>query len=218
MMAALMPSPIGHALAGVAVAWGADLVPRTIVPGAAARGVAPRTPPTMVALFAGLAMLPDADLLVPGTHRMATHSLAAAGLVFIVAMAVTGRVTRLRASRLRASRFGAASPRRASRFNAAGSWRTPLLCSLAYASHLLLDWLGADMVPPRGIQLLWPFSQAWFISDLDVFRQTARREFLTAPIIRQNVVAVAQELAILLPILVLLWWMGERARARAVQW
>jgi len=160
-----VPSPIGHALAGVAVAYGADLVDRR------------RSSPRLVVLCAGLAMLPDADLLVPGTHRMATHSVTAAAVVFSIAMVVTGKVT-----------------------------REGVLCGLAYASHLLLDWLGADYFPPRGIQLLWPFSHEWFISDLDIFRQTARRYFLTAPIIRQNILAVLQEIAILGPIVVVLWW------------
>ncbi len=123
-------------------------------------------------------MFPDLDLLVPGTHRTATHSIAAACVTFIIAALVTGQVLR---------------------------WRTSVICGLAYATHLLLDWLGADNFPPRGIQLLWPWSHRWFISDLDVFRQTARRHFLTAPIIHQNLVAVAQELAILVPIVWLLW-------------
>jgi len=105
-------------------------------------------------------------------------------LVTIVAAAVTGQVTR---------------------------WRTALLCGLSYGSHLLLDWLSADNYPPRGIQLLWPFGDRWFISDLDLFRQTARQQFLTAPIIRQNLVAVAQEVAILLPVLALIWWARRRS-------
>ena len=159
-----MPSPIGHALAGVAIAWGADLVDGH------------RSSPRLVAVCVGLAMLPDADLLIPGTHRMATHSLAAAVTIFIVASVVTGQVT-----------------------------RKSVICSLAYASHLLLDWLGADTSPPRGLQFLWPFSDRWMISDWDIFRQTARRHFLTGPIIWQNTIAVAQEIAILLPIVLVLW-------------
>lgn len=181
-----MPSPIGHALAGVAVVWSADL----------AEGR--RSSRGLVLVCAGLGMLPDADLLFPGAHRTATHSITAAVLMFIVAAAVTGQVTRFR-------------PRRF------GSWarlRNATLCCLAYASHLLLDWLGADHFPPFGIQLLWPFSDRWFISNLDLFRQTARRQFLTAPIIRQNAIAVAQEIAILAPILVALWLIRVKALPR----
>src|SRR5437660_5559111 len=154
MIGPRVPSPIGHALAGVAVAWSADLLDRH------------PSSPRLVAVSAALAMLPDADLLIPGTHRMGTHSVMAAALIFIVAAVVTGKVT----------------PRPA--------WRPAVICAAAYASHLLLDWLGADNSPPRGLQLFWPFSDAWYVSDLDVFRQTARRQFLTAPIIRQNAIAI----------------------------
>ncbi len=183
-----MPSPIGHALAGIAVAWSADLADHH------------HSSAGTVAVCAALAALPDADLLVPGAHRTATHSLTAAVIVFIVvfivAAFVTGQVT-------------ATGPGRARRPAIA----TAAIASLAYASHLLLDWLGADNFPPRGIQLFWPFSHRWYISDLDVFRQTARQHFLTAPIIRQNIVAVAQELALLLPLLLAIWWVRRRAVA-----
>ncbi len=173
-----MPSPVGHALAGLAVVYSGDIVRRR------------PSPTRLIALCAGLAMLPDADLLVPGTHRTATHSVTAACLTFIVAAVVTGQVTR---------------------------WWTATLTALAYATHLLLDWLGADNFPPYGIQLWWPWSHRWFISNLDVFRQTARRDFLTPPIIRQNTIAVAQELAILVPIVVVLWWVARRRAAGATR-
>jgi len=172
MISLSMPSPIGHALGGLVVVWVADLVDGP-----------PAGRDRLLLLYMALAAAPDLDLLVPGGHRTATHSLFAALLVFMIAAAVTGQVTR---------------------------WRTATLCAAAYGSHLLLDWLGADNMPPRGIQLLWPVSDRWFISDLDLFRQTARRHFLTGPIMRENAIAVAQELAIMLPIVGLLWW----ARAR----
>ena len=212
-----MPSPIGHALSGVAIAWTASLgEPRD----PAGRTVSDRWLPVYVALAAA----PDLDLLVHGAHRTATHSVTAMVLVTIVAAAVTGQVTRLRALRFggqaprRASRFGGQAPRRASRFDRQARWRVALLCGISYGSHLLLDWLAADNYPPRGIQLLWPFSGRWFISDVDLFRQTARQEFLTAPIIRQNLIAVAQECLILLPILALTWWARRRQRQRASQY
>ena len=160
-----------------------------------------------------LAAAPDLDLLVHGAHRTATHSVTAMLLVTIVAAAVTGQVTRLRASR-----FGGQAPRRASHVGTQARWRVALLCGISYGSHLLLDWLAADNYPPRGIQLLWPFSGRWFISDVDLFRQTARQEFLTAPIIRQNLIAVAQECLILLPILALIWWARRRQRRRVSQY
>ena len=190
-----MPSPIGHALSGVAIAWTASLSePRD----PAGRTESDRWLP----VYAALAAAPDLDLLVHGAHRTATHSVTAMLLVTIVAAAVTGQVT----------------PLRGPRFGAQARWRIALMCGISYGSHLLLDWLAADNYPPRGIQLLWPFSSRWFISDLDLFRQTARQEFLTAPIIRQNLIAVAQECLILVPILALIWWARRRQRQRASQY
>src|SRR5947207_11048808 len=182
-----MPSPIGHALAGVAVAWAGQR--RTPTPDRRGqthpgRTGSPNLAPTVV-VCAVLAALPDIDLVLPGFHRTYTHSLTAVIVVTIVAAAMTGKVTR---------------------------WRTALTCGAAYASHLLLDWLGADDFPPFGIQALWPFSRRWFISGWDVFPQTARQHFFTLPIIRQNFAAVAQELAILLPILAVVWLMTRQQR------
>jgi len=199
-----MPSPIGHALAGVVVVYSADLVTHHC------------SSPRFVALCAGLAALPDADLLIPGTHRTFTHSITAACVTFIVAAVVTGQVTRLHASR-----FGVESPPEAKRFGAASrhrakdGWWTASVAALAYASHLLLDWLGADQYAPYGLQLLWPWSDRWFISNLDIFRQTARLRFLTPPIMWQNTLAVAQELAILVPIVALLWILRSSLGAAA---
>jgi inner membrane protein len=182
-----MPSPIGHALAGVAVAWAGQRSTPTAdrrVETSPWRTGSLKLTPTIV-VCAILAALPDIDLVLPGFHRTYTHSVTAVLVVIIVAAAMTGKVRR---------------------------WRTALICGAAYASHLLLDWLGADDFPPFGIQLFWPFSGRWYISGWDVFRQTARRHFFTLPIIRQNFLAVAQELAILLPILGLVWFMTRPRR------
>jgi len=196
-----MPSPFGHALAGVAVAWSADIATRR------------QSPPRLVATCAALAALPDVDLVVRRYHRTWSHSVTAVLVVTIVAAAVTGRVTHLRAARFagrarfRASPFGAQDGGRA-------RWRTALVCGGAYASHLLLDWLGVDTWPPYGLQILWPFSDRWFISGWDIFRQTARDRFFTAPVIRNNVLALVQEAAILLPIVAVLWLVREKTAAR----
>ena len=144
-----MPSPVAHALAGATVALAADLMPgqppaRPLRSGGHAR---------LFAACAVLAALPDADLLLPITHRTVTHSvvaIAAVGLFMIIAAAVTGKVTA----------------------------KISLTCVAAYASHLLLDWLQTDFTPPHGMQLLWPFSSTWFISGWNVFRGTERRHFL----------------------------------------
>ena len=92
--------------------------------------------------------------------------------------------------------------------------RVTLVCAAAYGSHLLLDWLGVDNYPPRGIMALWPISHAWYISDLDVFRQTARLHLFARPVILTNVKAIAQEIAILGPIVIALRLIRVKALAR----
>src|SRR5215207_7432035 len=67
-----MPSPIGHALGGMAIGWAA----------------APRRNWHAAAVLAAVAIAPDLDLLV-GDHRGVTHSLGAACVAGAVAWAVS---------------------------------------------------------------------------------------------------------------------------------
>jgi len=182
-----MPSPIGHALAGCAVVWGADLIDRR--PSSARLALA----------GAGLATLPDLDLLVSHFHRSATHSVTAVALMFIIAAAVTGQV------RLRAPRSGGQVQPGAARHSGQVRWRIAAICAAAYATHLVLDWMAADYFPPAGIQAFWPFSRRFFISGWDVFDQTERLHLLRPATIDQNLRAIAKELALLGPIALGLW-------------
>ena len=100
-----MPSPLGHALAGMAAGWAVGHPAPT-------RGAALRRG----ALFAAVALLPDLDLLAP-THRGASHSLAAAVLAGAAAW-VWMRVTARRA----APRPGGAPARSSLRMAAYVSW------------------------------------------------------------------------------------------------
>ena len=174
MMGPSMPSPIGHALAGVATAW----------------TITPRADRRLLLAAATLAALPDIDLVHPAWHRAVTHSIGCVLLVTIITAAVTGWVTRRIA------------------------WRVTLVCGAAYASHLLLDWLAADYFPPYGIRALWPFDDGWYISGVEVFRQTARLHLFTLPVLVQNARAIAQEIAILGPIVYLLWLVRVKPAAR----
>ena len=161
-----MPSPIGHALGGVAAAWAS---PERI-----------STPLTLVC--AVLAAAPDLDLLVPGWHRTVTHSVGAVVIVTIVAAGVTGWVTRRNT------------------WSVWRVWRIAGICGLAYASHILLDWLGTDPNPPFGIQAFWPFSHQWFIAGWTIFPVTERRSFFSWAAFATNAKAVAVELIILGPV------------------
>jgi membrane-bound metal-dependent hydrolase YbcI (DUF457 family) len=191
-----MPSPIGHVLAGAAIAVVADqLVTGRSRAHATARRAVVHDPPAgmrftrSLAACALLAALPDADLLYQPIHRAFTHSIGSTILVTIVATVVTGWVTGRRSLT-----FG-------------------VLCGLAWGSHSLLDWLGADPNPPRGIKAFWPFSDQWFISGWDIFRGTERRRIFTVESMVYNGRTVAQEVALLAPITVaLFWWRGRRQR------
>ena len=178
-----MPSPIGHVLAGTAVVWAADAIDRR----ASSVG--------LVATCAVLAAAPDLDLVLPRYHRSFTHSVTAVAVVFIIAAAVTGRVNH--------SRAAGGHPR----------WRVAVLCACAYASHLLLDWLGADTLPPVGLQVFWPFVDRFFASGVDLFAQTERRHPFSGPTLVQNLWAAAQEIAILGPVVLLAWLVRVKALA-----
>src|SRR5437773_10245156 len=184
-----MPSPIGHVLAGVATAWTADLVPgnrawRTAPP---TSSLYARAGGTLTVICGGLGAAADLDLLMGG-HRTLTHSIGAIAFVaaFAAAMAVNARRPVLRVA---------------------------LMCAAAYATHILLDWLGADDFSPYGIRALWPFSDRWFISGFDIFRATQRFYMTRGEAIRQNTLAIAQEILILGPIILALWLVRVKALA-----
>lgn len=192
-----MPSPVGHALAGTAIALIAERLRVSPPATGITRDTGPHRwsdassrLPAHLFLCVALAALPDLDLLYQPIHRSITHSLGSTIIVTIVATFVTGWVTGKRSAGV------------------------GLLCGIAWGSHTLLDWLGADPNPPRGIQALWPFSHQWFISGWDVFRGTERRRIFSTASILYNVRAVAQEVAILAPVVILLA-MGRRRSARS---
>lgn len=69
-----MPSPVGHALAGIAIGW----------------HLAPRQNLRTAAVLAAVAIAPDLDLVF-GTHREVSHSIGAAAAAGIVALVATRR-------------------------------------------------------------------------------------------------------------------------------
>ena len=82
----------------------------------------------------------------------------------------------------------------------------------AYASHLVLDWLGADQFPPYGIELFWPFSDRWFSSGWCVFPGEERRHIFTVAAMVRNLTVLGWELGILGPVVVALWWLQHEPR------
>ena len=184
-----MPSPIGHALAGIAAAWTLDLIPgdrawRTAPVGAPWHQ---RAGDGLTLLCAGLAAAPDLDFAFV-EHRTVTHSIGAVVFVGLFAAALAANARRPIA-------------------------RVALMCAAAYGSHLLLDWVGTDRYPPLGIQLMWPLNREWYLSGLNVFRQTARLRLFTHGPMMINLRAILQEMAILGPAVVALWLVRVKALA-----
>jgi membrane-bound metal-dependent hydrolase YbcI (DUF457 family) len=200
-----MPSPLGHVLAGTAVA---ALASSTIArgvrskPDASARDVQLKPDATgrrlwfldpLVVTTAFIAAAPDLDLLVSAWHRKGTHSLLATALVMIVTMVVTGKVT--------------------GRIN----WKWVLVLGTAHASHLVTDWLGEDPSLPAGLQILWPFSNEFYKSGLDFFPRTERNFADLARVVRINLWAFFVESLVWVP---LVWmarkWAATRTRRSRV--
>lgn len=148
--------------------------------------VAPASGRRTLAVCALAGAIADVDLFLPVPHRGPVHSLAAALVVGLLALVV--------ARRLRPT---------------GESTRAGLAVGVAYGTHVLLDWMGADTSTPRGLMALWPLTSEYFISDVTVFRAISRRYWL-ANFWADNTVAVLQELAILGPIVALVAWRQRR--------
>jgi hypothetical protein len=213
-----MPSPVGHALGGLAAGWLIAGAPASLpsfrsfsfsssrssspsnsssrsnsssssssTPDRRASRVSISATPWIATwrgaiLFASLGMAADLDLLV-GLHRMYSHSLAAALCVMVAAMVLTP------ASEARVL--------------------TGVACGAAYASHILLDWLGNDTSPPIGIMALWPISTDYYQSPLQWFLSTTRRYSLPH-FWTQNLMAAAREVGTLLPIAAAIYVLRRR--------
>jgi hypothetical protein len=71
----------------------------------------------------------------------------------------------------------------------------------------VLDWLGSDTSAPIGIMALWPFSREHFESGLRVFMAVSRRIWQPERFWLPNLAALARELLILVPPLILIGWL-----------
>jgi membrane-bound metal-dependent hydrolase YbcI (DUF457 family) len=186
-----VPSPVGHALAGAAAGLAlARVRPATTplhqsspAPWSSPRHV--RRELLRIALVYGtIAILPDLDLLA-GIHSAQTHSVGAAAIAGAIA------ATLVPGDRLRVG-FATAA---------------------AYATHILLDWLGNDGTPPLGVMALWPFTDRYYESTLHIFMAISRHYWLPG-FLAHNLYAITREVAILAPIAIVLCWIRARAAAQ----
>lgn len=138
-------------------------------------------------LFVAVGLAADLDFIV-GQHRSYTHSVGAILAVFGISLLLTrGR---------------------------ARDWvRLSIAIAASYASHVLFDWLGADSPAPRGLMALWPFTDAHYVSGLDVFPVVSRK-VLTLRAWKLNLIAAATETAILGSAAFLSWRFRGRRSAR----
>ncbi len=143
-----------------------------------------------MAIVAFTASLHDLDLL-PGLlfgaewaiHRVATHSLAAALLFSAGVYALLGARPHASAMRM---------------------WQ---MLSLAYLSHLLLDWVSYDDTLPQGIAIWWPLSTDYYMAKVTIFNNVVRHDLLAPPVLAHNALALLWEAALIGP---LLWWTWRR--------
>jgi inner membrane protein len=183
-----LASPLGHALAGLAIGLAAE-----------PRGA--RTDLKLLAACAAFAIAPDLDFL-PGLlfagrpalyHQGASHSVFAA-----LACSLAGAWLLARDPRQRT--------------------RVGLALFAAYLSHLALDWLGSDARLPIGMPLLWPFSDATWISPVAVLpgmRHTlpgreSSADWIVDVLSLANLRALLVELALVGPLLLLALWRRRR--------
>jgi hypothetical protein len=137
---------------------------------------------------AGIAMAPDLDLLLKlvdgrNHHQGVSHSFGLA--------VAAGAVAAVLARRCRPF-----------------AWA--VFASLAWASHFVLDYFGRDTHPPIGLPALWPLTDAYLKFPWPIFLDIGRTLEWTT--VRHNAVALAWEIAVLLPLLVFTYWWRLRRR------
>ena len=108
-------------------------------------------------------------------HRGMSHSLGVAIIAGLVAWGITR------------------SPRRA------------LAVTLAWASHVALDWLSNDTRPPIGVMALWPLSRGYYKASIEIFPAISRH-YWEARFWIYNTKALLVELLILGPLAAAMLW------------
>ncbi len=79
------------------------------------------------------------------------------------------------------------------------------ILALAYLTHILLDLFSKDTSAPYGLELWWPFSDAFYIAPFTVFDDIWRGT-LQKLLALHNWLAVAREVLIVGPVVLFFWW------------
>lgn len=195
-----MPLPVAHSLAGGSLFVGLDADGRHL-----------SWKRALLAII--LANAPDLDFL-PGMligdpnrfHHGPSHSLGMAVFVAVLAAGVAALGYRWPLRR------GGSAPRGAGSAVAG----TAMIVGLLWTSHILLDAVTADLLPPYGVPLLWPLSSEyflfwpWFPHVLRIAGPSGAGAFLMSLLNAHNLWAATVEILTLAPVLVLVAWIRRR--------
>jgi inner membrane protein len=184
-----LPSPVGHSLAGIA----AYLLARNGHVGCRRE--------YLFICSVVIANLPDLDLIprllfgeTSSLHRQWTHSLTA---TFGFGLLIAGLA----------------------RFWQGNSTFYGLWAGTVYLSHIVLDMLLDDPSPPHGVQLLWPFSESYFISPITPFASFSYTNpkigIIGMFFVPHNLATMARELALMAPWVALAAYFGRRLWRRS---
>jgi inner membrane protein len=179
-----MCSPVGHGLAAYTLSWRQSRAMRF-------------NPAVWLPAMWILSLLPDFDF-IPGLivghpnlyHHGWTHSLVfCAGVAAVIAacLALSGKPYALKAGGV---------------------------CLLVLISHLALDCLSKDRMPPYGLQVFWPFSDRYVISPVTVFLDVNKglnnRTFAIRLFTLHNARTILVETCILGPLAAWTWFSSRR--------
>jgi inner membrane protein len=185
-----MPSPVGHALAGLVLV--AALAPK-------ARG---RATAAAAVLAVGASLAPDLDFLPglllddPGRfHHGASHSVGAAVLGAVAGYALARMLPRLGLRPAQAA----------------------VIAGLCVLGHAVLDLFAVDTSIPYGVMLWWPLDTRYVISPWTPFLDIQREQSGTAAFFRtlatwHNVQAMLIEAIVFGPALAIARWRRRLAR------
>ena len=183
-----MPSPVGHSLVGL----GGFILMR--------RHVKPRQqlPLLLGAVF--LANLADLDVL-PGVVLGDPSSFHHQGMHSLLAVALCGLALALVAGRRKLSKV-----------------RWGIWASALYGCHVLMDLLVDDPGPPFGAQVLWPFSEKYFISPITPFASfeyfDPTRGMLNTMLSSHNLMTALKEILLLAPLIAVVIYFEKVLRRR----
>jgi membrane-bound metal-dependent hydrolase YbcI (DUF457 family) len=150
----------------------------------------PRRDVAGAAILAAVSIAPDLDLLVH-RHRAESHSVGAAVIAGLLAFVITRR------SAVAAVPLPPSLTLRRTRRRARLRWAVAV--TLAWGSHILLDWLSNDTRPPLGVMALWPFTRDYYKAGIEIFPPVSRR-YWESRFWLYNLKALVVEVLILLPI------------------